>query len=195
MANIPAPERRRMVIDAAIKVIVAEGPSRTTTRRVAAMADAPLASLHYLFRDKEDLFHAVIERCLDIIDEEYRNQAQAGPTLREAVAALIRFNIDWTRDAAGFNIATYELFFWSLRTPSANGFAQHIYRRWFEVIGRHLAACSDANTLQAQDLERLIRAAITVIDGIVLQIIAFGETGPQLSDVDRLVEMVIAAVC
>src|SRR5690349_13291355 len=59
MARIGAEERRQDFIEATIKVIAEHGVANATTRRIAAAADSPLASLHYVFHTKDELFCAV----------------------------------------------------------------------------------------------------------------------------------------
>ena len=49
MNRIPQDERRRQLIEAAVRVISREGTARATTRRIATEAGAPLASLHFLY--------------------------------------------------------------------------------------------------------------------------------------------------
>ena len=52
---------------AAIEVIASEGLARATTRRIAEAADAPLGSLHYCFRSKDELIESVLARAASTI--------------------------------------------------------------------------------------------------------------------------------
>ncbi len=194
MAHIPVGERRRSIVEAAVKVITGEGPARATTRRVAAAAKAPLASLHYTFRNKEELFRAVIERCLDLVDEKYQEQLPEVRGLREGVRALLKINRDWCLAEPGFHVAEYELFLWALRTPSAHEFTRYIYQRWFERVGVLLAKCMDASERTSCNLERLARDVVAVLDGMVLQIIALGHAGPGPEDINRLADAAMISV-
>jgi AcrR family transcriptional regulator len=56
----PAVYRRRQLIDAAMRVTSREGAAKATTRRIVAEAGASLATLHYSFEDKQELFEAVV---------------------------------------------------------------------------------------------------------------------------------------
>lgn len=49
MARIGADLRRQDFIEATLKVIAEHGVPNATTRRIAAAANSPLASLHYVF--------------------------------------------------------------------------------------------------------------------------------------------------
>jgi AcrR family transcriptional regulator len=64
MRHVPAAERREQLIAAAIAVIAEVGVEGATTRRIAAAADAPLATLHYCFQSKERLLLDVFDRIL-----------------------------------------------------------------------------------------------------------------------------------
>ncbi len=50
---------RAMLVDAAERLMVAEGYAAVTSRRVAAMADVKPALVHYYFRTMDDLFLAL----------------------------------------------------------------------------------------------------------------------------------------
>lgn len=176
-------------------MITSEGAARTTTRRVAAAADAPLASLHYIFKNKEELFTAVIEYILDLIDEELERHLEPGGGLEAAVRALFDLNYDWCREEPEFHVAEYELFIWALRTPSASAFGRRIYERWFDVVGRILAESRDGgDELPQQQIEALTRDVVASLDGMLLQMIAFGDDGPTREDARRYADAALISL-
>lgn len=65
MARMGAEMRRLDFIEATVKVIAEYGAANATTRRIAAQADSPLASLHYTFHTKDELFYAVYESLIN----------------------------------------------------------------------------------------------------------------------------------
>lgn len=194
MSHVPAEERRRQIIEATVRVLSGEGAARTTTRRVAAAADAPLASLHYTFRDKEELFTAVIEHILDLVDERCRTNIEPRGGLVAAVRTLFELNYEWCKSEPEFHVAEYELFIWALRTPSARDFGRRIYERWFEVVGSILAESIDQADNPPPYLDALTRGVVAALDGMILQIIALGDDGPNEESLDQHIEAALVGL-
>ncbi|WP_458239263.1 TetR family transcriptional regulator, partial [Pseudomonas sp. P5_A2_2] len=66
MARVGAELRRQDFVEATVKVIAEHGVANATTRRIAAAAGCPLASLHYVFHTKDDLLYAVYESLFNL---------------------------------------------------------------------------------------------------------------------------------
>jgi AcrR family transcriptional regulator len=194
MTYITAEARRQAFVKAAVKVLIKEGAARITTRRVAAAAKAPLASFHYAFERKEDLLRAVIEHYLDLLDEQCAANFKPERGLKAGVRALLQLIMDFCRKEPEFHLAQYELFLWALRTPSAHELAKYWYERWFERIEERLADCVTRGQPSTQELSRLARSFLIVADGMVLQIIALKDFGPQSRDLKRLTDAVMSSV-
>ena len=84
MARISARERRQDFIEATIKVITEHGVANATTRRIAEAAGSPLASLHYVFHTKDELFCAVYESLINMPQKSLQNMPE-NSTTAEAV--------------------------------------------------------------------------------------------------------------
>jgi AcrR family transcriptional regulator len=193
MNRIPHDERRRQLIEAAVRVISREGTARATTRRIATEAGAPLASLHYSFRNKEELFHAVIEHCQEVTVERFRKHSPASGDLQASVHALIEQFLDWTRAEPEFQIAQFELMFWALRTPSARSFSSQIYADYRALISGLLSAAID-NDDDPNTIDRLTTHIMAVVDGMMLQIIALGDAGPTPEDNNTITATAMASI-
>jgi AcrR family transcriptional regulator len=92
MSRIPASQRREEFITAVVTVVAAEGVEGATTRRIAAEAKASLAALHYCFSSKEELFYAVFERQVQILQQEFwhpRKNAGLGRTAANLLRRLM----------------------------------------------------------------------------------------------------------
>jgi len=64
MTRTSANDRRRQLTDAAVAILIEEGPSGLTTRAVAGRARAPLGTVHYAFAGKDELLAAAAGQIL-----------------------------------------------------------------------------------------------------------------------------------
>jgi len=94
MMGIPKDEKRKALLQAASEVMLEYGPHKTTLDDIAKRAGMAKTSLYYYFRDKGDIFRAIVkndmEQLLDII-----SQAVAGAqTAEEKILAfsVARYN-------------------------------------------------------------------------------------------------------
>ncbi|SEO96670.1 TetR/AcrR family transcriptional regulator [Amycolatopsis saalfeldensis] len=93
MPNVSTAQRRAMLVDAAVQVIGEAGVGAATTRRIADRAGAPLATVHYCFRRKEDLYLEVFRK---LSDEFARAAAEVEGADLEAVACgYLRATVAW----------------------------------------------------------------------------------------------------
>ena len=81
-------------------------------------------------------------------------------------------------------IAQYELLFWAARTPSAKRDAPLTYQGYFDAF---ITILSEAATEgeSAEDVARLARYTVGVIDGMILQMVALGKRGPGAPEIPR----------
>ena len=75
------------VLDAASRIVVAEGVDALTTRSIAAAARVPVASLYQYFADRDAILLALVERDTDEMDEQVRADLAALETL--SVCSLV----------------------------------------------------------------------------------------------------------
>src|SRR5690606_24796689 len=114
MAYLPAEERRRSIIDAAVVVIASHGLSGATTRRIAEQAEAPLGALHYCFRNKAELIDLVAERGATMLREAFDGVDPTRgleATIRDSVSAYWQ----WVQANLGLQLALLELGMWRIR--------------------------------------------------------------------------------
>lgn len=79
------------IFEATIQVLVAEGPQRLTTTRVAARAGVSVGTMYQYFANKQSLFYAVNERYLDILAQKVERicLAQHGQAIGQMIEALV----------------------------------------------------------------------------------------------------------
>lgn len=181
MARVPSEQRREELVRAAVQVIGREGVDGATTRKIAEQAGAPLATLHYIFKDKDELFAAAIANTQSRAISSYRERLAPGCGLETATKTLIELHHAWTLEDPGFMIAQYELLFWAARTPSVKRYAPLTYQGYFDAFTKILTGCATEDE-SAEDVARLARYALAIIDGMILQMIALGKRGPAAAE-------------
>ncbi len=94
-ATTAAEGRRRVILEAAVRVIGDGGPDAITHRRVAAMARVPLGSLTYYFESREELvreaFRFYIAEASALLNEVHREfRPRSGAELVEVLLEVTR---------------------------------------------------------------------------------------------------------
>ncbi|HBP5126598.1 TPA: TetR/AcrR family transcriptional regulator [Pseudomonas aeruginosa] len=169
MARIGAEERRQDFIEATIKVIAEHGIANATTRRIAAAADSPLASLHYVFHTKEDLFYAVYESLINMPQQSLQAPANALPA--ESVGEMLRQLVKWFIAHPERAITQFELFFWNLRNDPE--MAAKIYTVSIEATQQAIQKAT-GDALDQAALTTVSRLLINLFDGLLLSWTAHG---------------------
>jgi AcrR family transcriptional regulator len=92
MRRVPQQERSRKrveaILDAAARIVVAEGVDAVGTRSIADLAGVPVASLYQYFADKDDILLALVER--DIAEMDQRVAMRVGELQRISLKSLVQ---------------------------------------------------------------------------------------------------------
>jgi AcrR family transcriptional regulator len=155
VARVSAAKRREDFIEAAVKVIAQHGVDGATTRRIAAEAGAPLASLHYCFSTKEQLFADIYVDLGKTVAESVWH-VRKGAGLGRSAAGLLRQIMRWYQDNQAYAQAQLELLFWVARQN--NDLARQTYRIFSNVVAEKLRL-----GMRADDDENLIEPLTTFI--------------------------------
>jgi AcrR family transcriptional regulator len=95
-------KRVEQILDAAARLVDAEGPAAVTTNAIAKEADLPIGTLYQFFPNKHDLFNALLTRQLDALDarfEPFIVRAAEADELAPLVDDLIEGAIDTLAEA------------------------------------------------------------------------------------------------
>ncbi|MBM9485427.1 TetR/AcrR family transcriptional regulator [Pseudomonas sp. ICBG1301] len=171
MARMGAELRRQDFVEATIKVIAEHGVANATTRRIAAAAGCPLASLHYVFHTKNDLFYAVYESLFSLPPQALEH-VPAGTTAGETAAEVLRQLITWFIDHPDAAKAQTELFFWAMRNDPE--MASKIYSVAIEATEQALERAIGAE-LGKPFLKATSRLLIQLVDGLTIAWSAHGD--------------------
>ncbi|MFE3488980.1 MULTISPECIES: TetR family transcriptional regulator [Streptomyces] len=178
MARRYDPGRRERIVDAALRVIAADGIAGLSHRTVAAEADVPLGSTTYHFGSLDELLVAALRRYNDNFVRELRgSQALAapggvsgpsgpsGPAGPDGPAGLAeeltRLLGRWFAGERGAIELEYELYLAALRRPVLRPVAAE----WTEEAVELLSRRTDQETA---------RALVALMDGVCLQVLLTG---------------------
>ena len=181
--------RRGLLIDAALRVIAAEGPSAVTHRRVAAEAGLPLAATTYWFASKDELivaaYSVAAERDIGRVRElAAATAATPAAELGSALAELMAG--DLTHERADL-MASYALWLESARRPELRAIERAWTDSYAAVVAEMLAAAG------APDPDAAARLLIAAIDGLILGELASDEPSGA-AELRPLVERLVAAL-
>ncbi|MGV4985272.1 TetR/AcrR family transcriptional regulator [Streptomyces sp. NPDC001709] len=155
------PDRRRRIIDAAIRVVGRDGIAGLSHRTVAAEADVPLGSTTYHFATLEELMVAALRQSNENFGRVLAERLPKDDPGVDLAAELARALGAWLGgDRTGVELE-YELYLAALRRPALRPVAAE----WTEDAAALLARRTDPVTA---------RALLALMDGICLQVLLTG---------------------
>ncbi|MHC2799960.1 TetR/AcrR family transcriptional regulator [Corynebacterium hesseae] len=110
------PQRRELILTAALNTIVREGVAGLSLRAVAAEAHVALGSIAYYFTDKDGLINAAFQDFTHRSVTEFREFYEGVSTLEEARAATVDMLSATARSRTDIILGS-ELYSLSLRRP------------------------------------------------------------------------------
>ncbi|MGI9183597.1 MAG: TetR/AcrR family transcriptional regulator [Solirubrobacteraceae bacterium] len=177
--------RREALLEAALRIVAEVGADAVTHRRVAEVADLPLASTTYWFDSKEHLLTAAIELAAERDIARVRSVVNsAGPEPMdpiELVTSQILEPIDHERPGSrGSLIASYALLLEAARRPALQAVATRWSEAYVEALGAMLAA---AGSCQPRADAQLLMATY---DGLQFEQLATGVSTSLTSRLRRV---------
>ncbi|MFD6063828.1 TetR/AcrR family transcriptional regulator [Rhodococcus wratislaviensis] len=187
---MPAPERRRQIIDAATRVISREGVSKATTRRICEEARANIGTLHYTFSGKNDLFEAVFAYCWDVVSEIVDDAVSSSTgepedTAREIISRYTELAITDPHLLS----AQFQLLNWSMTRPAARGEAAAAYDQQHAVIA---SALRRDGSWPSPDFDSagVARMIVSLLDGMCIRFSVTNSVDQLRLDARAAIDMV-----
>ena len=172
-----------------LKIVGEVGADAVTHRRVAEVADLPLASTTYYFESKEHLLTAALElaaeRDIARLDEFAVEPVVDGDPIELAIAAVLDPTDETLPSRRGSMIANYALLLEAARRPALQAVARRWTEAYLEILGRLLAAAGSTDS--AGDAELLIAAA----DGLLIEQLTAGTRGDLAPRLRRLANALV----
>jgi AcrR family transcriptional regulator len=192
VAHVPAADRRRQLINAAIDLIASEGLAKATTRRITAHADVPLAVMHYCFHSKEELLRAVAQ---EVIERTYPwvEQVETDGGLDLAIRSVTRELWEWLQREPDVQIALMEVLVWNVRNRQQAGVDARVYQPTFELLAGALEeAAAKSGEHSEVPLREVTRMIVAAVDGLFMQYLATGDRKAVEPTLDRLADAAVS---
>lgn len=166
--RISSAERRKQLIDAAMRLAKRDGVAAVTTRSVAAEAEATPGIVHYVFESMADLLREMIKIIADEQVATVRSVQVRGADVRDSMVRS--FEAMWATVEADpeAHQLTFEVTQHALREPSLAELARWQYECYFDVSRQVLDTVSDAARVEWQlPVDTLARLLVATNDGVV----------------------------
>lgn len=160
---------RAALLDAAERLLVAEGYAGATTRRVAEEAGLNHGLIHYYFGSMDELFAQVLERFTDsLIDRQREMYARDVPFLEKWRTAMAYLEQDAT---SGYQKLWLELQALAWNRPELRERVARVNSSWRDVLTEAFRTASDDYGLDATTfpVEALVSLVMTFNQGLILE--------------------------
>ncbi|MFF8726651.1 TetR/AcrR family transcriptional regulator [Streptomyces sp. NPDC015171] len=178
MAYVSAEARRQQLIEAAVLVVAREGADGATTRKIADEAKAPLASLHYCFQNKENLLLAVFTQLSAEVPVGVVLPEDGSATLSDVIEQSLTNAMRWSADNPVRMRAMIEVTLWAERNdPELSVSFYDTFLRSAEAVLHQVDV-----SLSDEELHSVVRVAMSLVDGLSLQMLTNGDKDRTLRD-------------
>lgn len=169
MPRVAAADRRRQLVDAAYRVIGAEGFAAATTRRVCAEAGAPLAAFHYCFASKQELLGELTDQAMRELEASRAGGVILRDTVAESLRASLRGYWDTVEDDPNREAVLMALTQHALGDPGLAGVAQRQYAAYHRTAENTLAEIgAGCGVRWTRPVDVLARMLVVVTDGVTV---------------------------
>lgn len=141
------PDRRDKIIQATLISIAENGVSETSLRGVANIAEVPLGSMTYHFKNREELLFDAFSFFAKNMLNDFENQLKHASDAEQAAQAIVNYICEERWFSKENLLISYELYAFSARTE----YSKSIICNWLEGVRECLLAFFDRNTANALD--------------------------------------------
>ncbi|MFE4588233.1 TetR/AcrR family transcriptional regulator [Streptomyces laurentii] len=195
MARMPSAERRRQLVDAAIRVMTRDGVARATTRSICAEAGVSLSVFHYCFDSKQELLQAAIESIIGTYTARVRSAVEPRATLRATVRAALGTYWEHVTAHPAQHMLTYELTQYALREPGFEHLARTQYEQYVASATVLMEqVCAVRGVTPRGPADRAARMLAAIIDGVTLQFLVLGDEEAAEALLDATADQLVALV-
>jgi AcrR family transcriptional regulator len=176
--RVPAEERKEQLIAATVELMRREGVQSVTIRAIAKEANAPLATAHYCFSNKEELMEAAAEAWLKNLSS-FSNDVPGHLGLRKAVEQVAEGYWRALEEEPASLLSEIELILWATRNAAVSPLAAKIYPAYEVELGNVFSSAAKASGEECRiSFPALVRTFLMIYDGAALQYM----TDPKATD-------------
>lgn len=172
MLRMPLEERRRLLLEAAKRVIARGGLMAATTRAIAAEAEMPLASFHYVFESQAEMMRQLFA---SMSEDEAQMMAEVDTSKDGSARALIHRYLDIVVAEGGYHLGAAEFRSHALRTPSMRPLVAERAQRTRELIDENLSRWEAVNGTVVVRRDAFIDTVQVFMNGLVTQYLELGD--------------------
>lgn len=154
--RLSSDDRRRELVEAALRVMARDGVGAATTRAITAEAGMAQSRFHYCFRSKAELLHEVVETMVRNQVTSVLGVVRSGGDVGSALRAYCQHLIEHPEQ----HQLSYELTQYALRTPGLAELAAQQYRAYLNGAAEVLAVVGSRAPA---------RLVVAVLEGVTLQ--------------------------
>lgn len=174
MARLSSEERREAIVEAALAVARRKGLATTTVRDVAAEMGTSSGLVHHYFDSMDDVLAAAFARAARSgLEDVATSVASAGDPRR----ALATFLDDYARAERDW---TFQLWLdaWSeaSRRPAVRDISASLNVAWKDLLESIISRGVEEGAFNCSDPEGTAWRMISLLDGLVLQVVAHRST-------------------
>jgi len=166
-------DRRRLMVEAALAVMLRKGIAATTARDVAAEMDSSPGLIHHYFDSMDDLVAAAFEQVAARGIEATRDAVAAAS---EPVARLSEFFRSYIRDDRDWAFQLW-LDAWAdaSRSPTLQAASRRLNQEWQLLLAALIEDGVAVGTFTCPDVPAAAWRILSILDGLTLQAVAHGE--------------------
>lgn len=169
MTRLSPLQRRPLLVQAALRVIAAEGVAAASTRAIVAEAGMSLASFHYAFRSYDEMMRELISYVTAAESSAVFESLRPGADIRTSLRAGLQAFLDYVVSDPSHEQVLQELAQYALRTPGLEAVARDQregYRKAAtELLVQGAVAAGVRWTLPVDQVARLM---LTITDGVTM---------------------------
>jgi AcrR family transcriptional regulator len=166
-------DRRRMMVEAALAVMLRKGIAATTVRDVAAEMESSPGLIHHYFDSMDALvaaaFEQVATRGIEVSREAVARETEPTARLSEFFRSYLRDDRDWA----------FQLWLdaWAdaSRRPALQASSRRLNLEWQQLLASLIEEGVAAGTFTCPDVPAAAWRILSILDGLTLQALAHGE--------------------
>lgn len=188
--RVAASDRKEQLIAATVELMRREGVQSVTMRAIAKEANAPLATAHYCFSDKDELMEKAAEAWLKNFSR-FSSDVPVHLGLRKAVEQVAEGYWRALEEEPSNILAEIELILWATRNAAVSPLAAKIYPAYEVELGTIFSAAANSSNDQClMEIPTLVRLFLMIYDGAALQYL----TDPTATDHSAQFSLMIDAL-